>query len=504
MAWWIIEHREIQHSAMKRNVDHVSFNSRHSQNERTADYSVSLASVILGMAGKQEMKCCYSCSRAVAFDVALVSASSIHISGWTPAPSSSTILLETAMNRSITLVLFLLTVAPSFSQELIWQKTYGGMDKDYGQALVPLDDGGFMIAGWTASYRANPKARSSLYVVRTNRDGDTLWQRDLSTFHHAEARAIFDIGGNQFRIIGMAVETDAGPGHLQRIYVATIDADGNMLSEKVLGDTVDNANVWCVRRTSDGGYVLCGNLYQHVMIAKLDSGGALSWQRAFGVTRGNYDHAQGVRETSDGGFVLAGHSAGAPAIRQDAILMKVDSQGDSLWARLIRGDSSEIGYDVIERPGGGLLLAGFSDSQGYPGENSKLYIVRTSRDGVVESIATPGSLANSQIYLVERTNDGGLIMVGAGGGDGSQRDMLLVKTDAEGRLQWEKTFEVAPDWMSVGLSIQQLADNTYVIVGYGGPGRAGVEAIEMLLMRISDRPSVVRVQGERPSIMELW
>ncbi|MDD2890821.1 MAG: hypothetical protein PHE49_09335 [bacterium] len=54
----------------------------------------------------------------------------------------------------------------------LWIKTYGGVENDYGQSVAKCTDGGFIIAGTTGSFGSKD---SSIYLVRTNPSGDTLW-----------------------------------------------------------------------------------------------------------------------------------------------------------------------------------------------------------------------------------------------------------------------------------------------------------------------------------------
>ncbi len=66
---------------------------------------------------------------------------------------------------------------------------------------------------------------------------------------------------------------------------------------------------------------------------------------------------------------------------------------------------------------------------------------------------------------VQQTNDNGLIITGSCVPNGilSATDVLLLKTDAQGNIQWKKTFDRG--FMDEGLSVTQTFDGGYIIGG---------------------------------------
>ena len=56
----------------------------------------------------------------------------------------------------------------------MWDKTYGGTGEDYGWAMQPVDEGGYIIAGETDSAGAE---ELDAYLVRIDEDGEELWAR---------------------------------------------------------------------------------------------------------------------------------------------------------------------------------------------------------------------------------------------------------------------------------------------------------------------------------------
>ncbi|MCK4941054.1 T9SS type A sorting domain-containing protein, partial [candidate division WOR-3 bacterium] len=81
----------------------------------------------------------------------------------------------------------------------------------------------------------------------------------------------------------------------------------------------------------------------------------------------------------------------------------------------------------------------------------------------IHSISPYGDIDDGR--CVRRTNDGGYIIAGAcvPNGGVSAADVLLLKTDSLGYIQWVKSFGI--EFMDEGLSVEQTFDGGYIIGG---------------------------------------
>ncbi len=304
-----------------------------------------------------------------------------------------------------------------------WSATLGGDEDDFAHAVALARDGGFVIAGETRSYGSGSQDG---WLVKLNSDGEEQWSR---TFGGAESDIIYS-----------------------------------------------------VQATSDGGYVLAGETHSaqgasasssHFWLIKTDSLGLEQWQSSYGsatgsgsVATGNSDVALAVRQTGDGGFILVGSSIGTGGtfVR----LVRTDSQGTQLWSQSLEDISGGVGYDVAEISGG-YMVAGTANSED---EGSQAFLVATDASGHDRWTRYFGGSYNDEVRSLAVAGDGGYALGGFTWSQGAgQSDFWLLKVDAEGQQEWERTFGgVLRD---AAHSIIKTSDNGFAMAGWSESFRGG-------------------------------
>jgi len=303
-------------------------------------------------------------------------------------------------------ILILASIFPiSALAQITFERTYGGINHDFGYSVQQTSDGGYVIAGRTDSFGAGG---ADVWLIKTDADGDTLWTRTY--------------GG-----------TGSEYGHY-------------------------------VQQTSDGGYIIAGfisSIYEDVYLIKTDSDGKQLWKRAYGGSSADYGYS--VQQTSDGGYIIAGWTDSWGGSDRDVYLIKTDSDGKHLWKRTYGGTTSDYGYSVQQTSDGGYIIAGWTDSFG--GSDSDVYLIKTDASGNTLWTRTYGGTSSDYGYSVQHTSDGGYIIAGdTDSFGGSDRDVYLIKTDASGDTLWTRTYG-GTRWDG-GNSVQQTSDGGYIIAGY--------------------------------------
>lgn len=255
--------------------------------------------------------------------------------------------------------------------------------------------------------------------------------------------------------------------------------------QKCFGGTNTNSGN-SIQQTNDNGYVAVGYTEAFgagafdVFIIKTDTSGNPVWKKAIGET--SSDFANDVQQTSDSGFIVCGYSISSFSggfAGENIYLIKLNSNGNILWSKIIGGAGNERANSVRQTSDGGFLIAGTTDSWGAGGKD--FYLVKTDANGTISWTKTFGGALDDVANSVKQTSDGGYIVAGEtnsfGAGD---IDYYLIKTDALGTLIWSKSFGGGgSDWL---YSVVQASDDGYVMGGYSisflGAGEADAVVIK--------------------------
>src|SRR5439155_396473 len=257
-------------------------------------------------------------------------------------------------------------------------------------------------------------------------------------------------------------------------WIVKADASGNRQWEKALGgsqqDQVTDAII-----TADGGYLIAGDSYSATdgnktspgfgnadyWVVKLDPTGTKQWEQTFGGS--GEDHLSSVSQTSDGGYILGGYSNSGRSGNKttdsfgshDYWLIKVDHDGVRQWEQVYGGSQSDELYRVLTTIDGGYLLGGYSYS-GIDGNKkaqnrggSDIWVVKTDGQGRMQWQQTYGGDSDESLGDLATSSDGGYF-VGASSKSGisgnkttpryGYPDIWVFKTDGNGVQQWDQSY----------------------------------------------------------------
>ena len=263
----------------------------------------------------------------------------------------------------------------------IWNKTYGHRPTYvfYGYDVEQTEDSGFIVVGYRDTYDGN-YYYEDVYVVRTDKDGDSLW-----------ARAYGSIEGDSMERGRRMIRVDDGYiicGYKERGafgdkdgYLLKIDDAGDSLWAKVYGYEGRMEEFNDIERVGDGfvvvGYVWRGYYEDdyEMSLMRFDSNGDSLWSRYYGGD--GDDRGYGVAVTPDRGFIIVGYTGSYGAGGKDVYIVRVDSVGEVEWEKVIGGVGDETGIDVIVDSDSNYVVAGYSNS--FSADND-VYIIKIGKD----------------------------------------------------------------------------------------------------------------------------
>jgi hypothetical protein len=183
------------------------------------------------------------------------------------------------------------------------------------------------------------------------------------------------------------------------------------------------------------------------------------WSQTFGGS--GHDQGNSVAQTSDGGYIIAGQTYSYGAGLNDVYLIKTDASGNEEWYQTFGGSEQDYGKSVAQAPDGGYIIGGLTYSFA---SYCDFYLIKTDANGNEEWSQTFGGSGANFGYSVAVCSDGGYVIVGDTTLGAGSYDAWLIKTDADGIMQWSRTFGTSDD--DYGRSVIQTSDGGYAIAGY--------------------------------------
>lgn len=260
-----------------------------------------------------------------------------------------------------------------------------------------------------------------------------------------------DIGGTgESKLAGIAVDKN------DNVYVA-----GNF--QETL--TVDHSGV-------STPITLSSNGHYDIYVAKYTPDGKLLWAKSMG--GGNLDQVNNLAVDKDGNVILGisftsssidcNPGAGTFIINsnggEDALVVKLDTDGNFVWARSVGGNSTDRGHVITTDKDGNVIFVGsFSSSSVNISGNTLAnkgsydgFVVKYASNGNVLWSAGFGSSAMDEIKSVKTDSNGAIAIMGYYGASinlnprgtaktftASAETYFLAKYDPNGILDWANT-----------------------------------------------------------------
>ena len=418
----------------------------------------------------------------------------------------------------LVLLLTVLTVNLVSSQDILWEKSYGGKQADYLTDSIPTADYGFILGGSSLTpNRDNPlsKGNYDYCIWKVKENGDIEWQKSYGGSDNDMLYSIKATNDGGFLLAGISNSSIGGQKKDNRIgqndiWILKLDARGTEMWQKTLGG-LSEEQLATIIITKDNGFLIGASsesdvcnyktsetnkntIYKNAdsngsldyWLVKLNYKGELEWQKTIG---GTYlDQLRSVVTTFDGGFFVGGVSNSDSNTfkskdcngQTDFWYMKLNSKGEILWETTYGGAGDENLYTVLETKEHQLLVAGNSNSLSLPNgtttEGSDYLVMKLDTDGTLLWEKTFSNSDQDVLTNVVQNEDGSLLLcgysplvpkatskVGRKKAEEGIEDYLVLKTDKNGEELWRKT--VGSDATDVLVKAIETRDGGYLLAG---------------------------------------
>ncbi|MDQ4141344.1 MAG: T9SS type A sorting domain-containing protein [Bacteroidota bacterium] len=393
-----------------------------------------------------------------------------------------------------------------------WDKAFGGSGNDLLQYQQQTSDGGYILGGTSSSSASgnkstNSKGQEDYWIVKVDASGNKQWDKTFGGIKKDFLQSLQPTSDGGYILGGYSNSPVSGTKSVVAsggfdYWIVKIDALGNKQWDNSFGGISDDFLV-SVQQTNDKGYILGGTSgspasgrfgrsksigskgEKDYWIVKVNASGKKEWDKTIGGK--SFDFLRTVKQTNDNGYILGGYSYSPSSVNKtgankgfaDYWIVKTNSRGLIMWNKTIGGSSEDVLQSLELTKDGGFILGGTSSSpvsgnktQACKGETD-YWIVKVNSKGNIVWDKTIGGSSKDNLQSVKQTSDGGFILGGYSTSEVSGNktedsnkdiDFWVVKVNSSGSVTWDKT--IGGNKADGLQSVQQIRHGQYILAGY--------------------------------------
>ncbi|MFL5786674.1 MAG: SBBP repeat-containing protein [Flavisolibacter sp.] len=364
----------------------------------------------------------------------------------------------------------------SFAFHKLWSKSFGGTQRDgafINTNIIRTSDGGYVTAGYTLSSDGDITkfhGFRDFWIIKVDSSGNKKWSKAFGGSRDDLPYSIVATNDGGFLVAGVTLSIDGdvsisfGSGDA---WIIKLDSNGNLIWQKSYGGN-DYEEAGYIVQTKDGNYLIAGTTFTNnsgdipnnhgdkdVWLFKIDGNGNLLWSKLYGGTAA--DVSLGITSIGSGGYVInALTTSGDGDVAKnkgiiDAWLLKVDENGNRVWALNVGGSKEDSPESISSDNDGNVYVAGRTNStdgdmilnQG----DYDLFVAKIDLNGNKVWVKTFGGSAADMGYSICFTNDQNILVAGKTSSidkdithNNGASDGWLLKLDNNGNKLWQTNF----------------------------------------------------------------
>ncbi|MFW9768881.1 MAG: hypothetical protein ACFFEM_08660, partial [Candidatus Thorarchaeota archaeon] len=246
----------------------------------------------------------------------------------------------------------------------MWNQTVVGHD-GYNQGILELPSEEIIIAGSVSGLNQN-----EIRVTKLASNGSLLWTKVIDNHPKYQwVRSVTFTMDDAIVLMGHSYYDSAIPDTRSHFWMMKLNASGDVAWQKTFiqrGDQTFSSGI----ETQDGGFILVGtweyqwwlNAGDKIHVIRTDSGGNLLWERNYTRLEPHIETGSNapipeestngidIIECADNGYAILGVTNSVDYTPDNIFLVRLDSDGNSLWNQTIERDSVESPVSLIRQP----------------------------------------------------------------------------------------------------------------------------------------------------------
>ena len=271
---------------------------------------------------------------------------------------------------------------------VMWEKSFGFSGSDKGISLTNTADNGFLLTGVldvsASGGQGNSKGTQrhsggDVWVLKLSSNGTLEWSTYFGGSFTDTPFGVVETSNNEYIIAASSDSEDFNISNNKGTYdfwVFRITSEGTLVWEKNFGGSeIDEARA--IAAADDGNFIIVGdtrsadvdvsnnNGAADIWVLKISPEGILIWEKTIGAA--GFDAARSISKMQDNGFLISGSSRSSTSgfINQgqnDALLIKINSEGIIEWQETVGGSEIDFLYDAVELNNRTIIAVGESNS----------------------------------------------------------------------------------------------------------------------------------------------
>lgn len=356
----------------------------------------------------------------------------------------------------------------SLQAQVVFQKTFGGPQNDYFNQIRTLPNGGFALAGASASGSAGER---DYWIQTTDAAGNAVWSRQEGTSARDIAWDVSLLQNGDYLVTGASLNA---PPTLDDGFFGRYDATGNPIWTRGFGSNTTDDEFFKGQAIQPAGFAFCGFAngfggQVNMSLAITDPLGNILSVNHFG--EAGFEYAYDFKQTSDGGFVLAGRTTSFGPVN-DAYVVKISALGLVQWARAVGGAGDDQAWSVEQTSDGGFLCGGFTSSFG---NGEEMWAFKLDPSGNLVWSRTIGLPSADRAYMAKELPGNKVALVGFITGGNGGKDAALVVLNANQSLAFAKAYGSAGDEEFMAIDLRNNPSGGFAMAGYSAGMGAGLQ-----------------------------